>query len=125
MASEEEKRQAEEAKAMVKAVYDDGHAEINGRSYVFLKMTHKQRRRVFAFYTRVARAVNAEDFSFLDAPDFEPVEAVILNAVTLDGSLLSKLGEKHFEDFPEDYLPFITTAMAVVSYPFLAGSPTA
>ena len=112
------------AQEMIRAVFDDGEAEINGRTYVFVRMTHKKRRRVFAFYTSVAKQVQGGDFSFLDDPRFEAVESVINNAVTLDGSLLSKLGDAHWEDYAGDYLPFTATALAVISYPFLAASPT-
>ena len=35
-----EQIQAQEAKAQLKAVYDDGYADINGRRYEFAKMRH-------------------------------------------------------------------------------------
>lgn len=114
----------EAAKAMIKAVYNDGEAEINGRAYQFVKMTHKNRRKVFAFYTRIQRLMQIQDFSFLDWPDFEPVEMAINNAVTFEGSLISKL-PTHWDEHPEDYIMFITTALPVISYPFLAGNGTA
>lgn len=109
---------------MIKAVYEDGEAEINGRIYTFCKMTHKQRRKVFSFYTQVAAAVERNDFGFLDTPAFEPVENVINNAVSIDGSLLSKVGDGHWEDHPDDYITFISTAMTVISYPFFPVSVT-
>lgn len=120
----DEKQQAEQARALVKAVYDDGEAAINGRVYVFTKMQHKKRRKVFAFYTRVAGQIQANDFSFLDSSDFERVEQVINDAVTYNDSLLSRLGDSHWEKHPDDYLTFIGMALAVISYPFLPANPT-
>lgn len=112
------------AKAMICAVYEDKEAEINGRVYCFTKMTHKQRRKVFAFYSRVAKQVEANNFSFLDSPEFVPVEETVNKTVTYEGSLLSVLGDAHWEAHAEDYLPFIGIALAAISYPFIAGSLT-
>lgn len=122
--TEIEKAEAERARAMIKAVYDDGEMEINGRKYRFTTMQHKKRRKVFAFYTRVMRDVQGGDFSFLDSPDFAPVEEVINNAITFNDSLLSKIGDAHWEKYPEDYLQFIPVVMGVIAYPFLSGSHT-
>lgn len=110
-----------EALSIIKAVYDDGVAEINGRSYCFMQMRHEKRRSVFAFYTGVANAIQLGDFSFLDTPNFSFIEKIINDSITLDGSVLSKLSE-HWDKHPEDYIKFITTALAVISYPFLRGS---
>lgn len=110
---------------MIEAVYLDGEAEINGRVYKFCNMTHKQRRRVFAFYSRIAPQADRSDMSFLDTPEFEAVEAVINNAVTYNDSLLSKLGDSHWEKYEEDYILFVSTALGAISYPFFAAARTA
>jgi hypothetical protein len=109
---------------MVRTIFEDGEAKINGRIYTFNRMTHKQRRKVLAFYSRVAGAVQRQDFSFIDAPDFEPVESVINDVVTFDGSLLSRLGDEHWEKHPGDYLPFLGTALPVISFPFFPANVT-
>lgn len=111
------------ALAMIKAVYEDGEAEINGRKYAFLKMTHKRRRKVFAFFTRVAGDIKSGNMWFLESPEFEAVEKIIGESVTFDGSLLDKLPE-HWETYPDDYVTFISTALGVISYPFLRGAIT-
>ncbi len=113
------------AAAMIKAVYDDGEAEINGRSYVFTQMKHKDRRKVFAYLTHVMPQLRINDMSFLDSPEFESVEAVINKSVTLNNSLLSVLGDAHWDEHEGDYLPFISTALQVISYPFMNAAPTA
>lgn len=115
--------QAEMAKAMIKAVFEDGEAEINGRKYCFLKMTHKERRKVFAFYTKVQEQVARKDMSFLDSPEFEPVEAVINKSVSINDSLLLRVGDTHWEKYPEDYVSFIMTALPVISFPFFPAAP--
>jgi len=104
---------------MVKAVHEDQEATMpSGRSYQLTKMTHNQRRRVFAFFTKRQGEIQAGDFSFLDSADFEPVEKVIMDTVLYDGSQLSKL-TKHWDSHPEDYVVFITTMLGSISFPFL------
>ena len=116
--------QAAEAKAMIKAIFDDGEAVINDRCYTLLKMTHKQRRKVFAYYTKVSRLVESNDMSFIDTPEFEKVEDLIHGVVAYNDSLLSKLGDSHWEKYPEDYVTFIMTALPAISYPFFPAAPT-
>ena len=105
-----------EAKAKIKEVFDDQCAEINGREYKFQKMTHKQRRKVFAYSSSIAPELTKGDFSFLDSNAFVPVERVISESIMFDGMTLDKL-EQHWEKFPEDYMTLLTTAMGVMSYP--------
>ncbi len=77
---------------MLKAVHDDQSATLpSGREYTLTKMTHKQRRRVFAFFTKKQREIQNGDFSFLDSPDFEPVEKVIMETVLFEGAQISKI----------------------------------
>ena len=112
------------AQAMIRAIFEDGEAEINGRVYKFTSMTHKQRRKVFAFLSRVAPAVDRKDLSFIDDPSFEPVEQIIHKAATFDDSLLSVLGDSHWEKYPSDYITFTTVALQVISYPFMVADRT-
>ena len=114
---------AQQAMDQIRAVYEDGKAEINGREYVFTKMTHKERRKVFAFFTRIQGEIEKQNFWWLEDPDFVDVEDIISKRVTFDGNALNKL-DKHWENYPQDYILFITTALGVISYPFLPGSNT-
>lgn len=116
--------QTDLARAMIRAVFEDGEAEINDRKYCFTAMTHKKRRKVFAFYTKVAAQVERKDMSFIDTPEFEAVEAVVNDAVTYNDSLLSRLGDAHWEKYPNDYVTFIMTALPVISFPFFPADPT-
>lgn len=120
----DQETQRAEALAQIKAVFDDKEAEINGRKYRFLKMTHKQRRKVFAFYTRISDRVQAKDFSFLDTPEFDTIEAIVASVVMYDDSLLSVLGDAHWDKYPTDYVTFITIALPVISYPFFPDART-
>ena len=110
------------ALAMVKAVHDDQEATLpSGRAYQLTKMTHNQRRRVFAFFTKRQGEIQAGDFSFLDSADFEPVEKVIMETVLFEGGQLSK-SPNHWEDYPEDYVAFTVTMLGAISFPFLKGN---
>lgn len=124
MADDKQLTDEEKAQAMIRAIFEDGEAEINGRVYKFTTMTHKQRRKVFAFLTRVAPAVDQKNLSFIDDPSFEPVEQIIHKAVTFDDSLLSVLGDSHWEKYPGDYITFTTVALQVISYPFTVADRT-
>lgn len=120
----EQQAKMEEARAMIKAVVDDGEAEINGRTYKFNKMVHKDRRRVFAYYTKIRPQVQRDDLSFMASDEFESVEAIINRTVSYNNSLLDRI-DGHWDNYPEDYITFITTALQVISYPFFAASFTA
>lgn len=115
----EEQRAA--AMAQVRAVYEDGEAEINGRVYKFHKMQHIERRKVFAFYSSIQAQIQVQNFSFLDGPGFAVVEPVMWNTVSFDGELLTKRRD-HWEEFPEDYLSLVLVSMGVMSYPFARAS---
>lgn len=126
MSSQTDKQQADSelAIAMIRAVFEDGEAEINGNIYRFMAMTHKKRRKVFAFYTSVQDQVAVKNMSFIDSPEFEPVEAIINDSVTYMDSLLSRLGDQHWENHPADYITFIMTALPVISFPFFPADLT-
>jgi hypothetical protein len=112
-----------DALSMIKEVYDDQEAEINGNVYTFTKTKHRQRLKVFSFYMKVAKQLESNDMSFLGSEEFEYIEKIISDIILFDGSQLSKLKD-HWEndEFTGDYIILITTAMAVISYPFLKGS---
>lgn len=109
----------QQAIAKIKEVYDDGCAEINGRKYEFSKTTHKKRRSIFAFYSRITNLVSDGDFSFLDWADWDTVEGKINDMITIDGLQLSKI-PGHWDKYPADYISFIAIAMPVISFPFFA-----
>lgn len=107
----------------IRAVYADKCAEINGNEYHFLAMKHAERRKVFAFYSTIAGELQSGSFGFLDTDRFAAIEKVIFQAITFDGSTLSKL-PNHWEEYAEDYLMLIATSLAVISLPFMGGIAT-
>lgn len=115
------KEQQNKALEMIRAVYKDGFAEINGNRYDFAAMTHKKRRKVFAFFTGIASELSRQSLEFLDTDRFEDIERLMFDYVLFDGVQLSKQPE-HFEEYPGDYVMLITTALQVISLPFMGGS---
>jgi len=113
-----------EAQRQIRGVYDDGFADINGRRYTFHKMRHLDRREVFAFFTTIKDQLFREEFGFMRGADFAKVEQLILRSVSCDGLILDKAGD-WWDQHPEDYLLWVSTSLAVTSYPFLAGARTA
>ncbi|WP_449555270.1 hypothetical protein [Lelliottia amnigena] len=116
-----DKEQQKRALEMIKAVYADGYAEINGNRYDFAAMTHKKRRKVFAFFTGIASEMSRQSMEFLDTERFEEIERLIFDYVLFDGVQLSKQPD-HFENYPGDYIMLITTSLQVISLPFMGGS---
>lgn len=106
---------------MIKSVYEDKQAEINGRKYDFMAMTHKKRLKVFSSFMTWKNQLENQDFAFMCTDQFDLVSGIIDEHVAFDGMQLSKL-PKHWERFPEDYLMFTLTAIQVISYPFLKGN---
>ncbi|WP_061281493.1 hypothetical protein [Kluyvera cryocrescens] len=115
------KEKQQKALDMIKAVYKDGFAEINGNRYDFAAMTHKKRRKVFAFFTGIASELSRQSLEFLDTERFEEIERLMFDYVLYDGVQLSKQAD-HFESFPGDYVMVVTTALQVISLPFMGGS---
>ena len=113
----------EEAKAQAKELYEAGEIEVNGRIYELLKMRHEKRLEVFAFYSNVGKSVATGDFSSFVSPQFKHVQKVMFEAIMFDGVQLSKMKD-HWEEYPEDFLQVVGTAMGVMSYPFIRGAST-
>lgn len=123
--NDEQKKAQAEFLDMIKEIFEDGEAEINGNKYKFLTMTHKERRKIFAFYTKVSSQVTSRDMSFLSSPEFEEIEKIINLRVSYNDSLLDRLGDSHWEKYPQDYVTFVTIALTVISYPYFPANPTA
>jgi hypothetical protein len=110
-----------EAQEQIQQVYEDKAATLpSGKTYVITKMTHISRRTVFAFFTHIQDDLRRGDLWFLTSPEWEKVEAILFNAITVDDSLISKKPD-HWEEYPEDYILFIQTMLPAVSYPFMRG----
>jgi hypothetical protein len=108
---------------LIKQVFDDKKATINGRDYEFKKMTHSERLVVFAYTTEVQFLMGGGNFGFLASDDFKRIMSIIESHVTVNRSLLSKSPD-HWDEHPEDYMMFVPMALAVIGYPFGAGNAT-
>lgn len=117
---QQQKDQRSQALAMMKAVHEDKCAEINGREYHLTGIDHRRRRKVFAFFSHVQNDINQGDFWFLDSDDWQEVEKVIENCTMFEGDLISKR-KGHWDEYPEDYMLFVSTMLGALSYPFLRG----
>jgi hypothetical protein len=124
MTTKKQQQQQPEPVDMIKAVYDDGKATINGRDYEFAKFTHGERVQVFSYYSRIQHMLPMGNYSFLTDDDFKKVEKLISDKVLFNGIQLSKQ-PNHWEAYPADYLQLITAALGVISYPFFPANPTA
>ena len=124
MSEEENGTPAERAQEMIKQVYEDKEMTINGRSYTFGTMVHKNRLPVFAYLSKITPMLQRNDMSFLGTDEWVRMEKTLCSSILFEDSQLSKL-PGHWDKYPGDYLMFCTTALSVISYPFLAGNPTA
>jgi hypothetical protein len=88
----------------IKAVYDDGEADINGRVYKFGVMTFTERRKVFAYTSQIQHRLQSGDFSFLAEEEYLKIENIIFKRTTFDDMSLAKVNP--FEEYMEDYMIF-------------------
>lgn len=102
----------------IKAVYEDGFAEINGRKYEFSATNHSRRVAVFSYFTSIQPYLEKGSFSFLDSNEFKKVWKSIEDIMLYDGVQLSKQPQ-HWDDYPEDYILLIVSTLSTISYPFL------
>ena len=100
-----------------KEIYEDGKLELpSGNIYVFTKLNHKQRLKVFTRF----QDFESKGLMFFD-PDsesFKVVEKIIEDHVVVNQLQLSK-SPKHWEDNANEFFTFYTYAMGAISYPFL------
>lgn len=115
----EELREYQERYKEVEKLYKDKIAIINGNKYSFTNITSQEMIRIFVFYTQsFPKEKNNIDFSFLSSDEGVSITKLIENKVEFNGNLLS-MQENHWELYPEDYLLFITNAIAFYSFPCL------
>lgn len=110
--------------AQIKAVFDDGIAEINGTLYEFTKFTHAERLKVFSFYSGLVKnhATGEVRMDFWDDPAFHVVQKLIDSKILVEGVQVSKREAYWDQDENvDDFVPYILTALQVITYPFLRG----
>lgn len=113
-----------DALAQVKAVYDEGVAELHGTSYTYSKFTHAERLKVFSFYSSLIKnqATGEVRMDFWDEPAFHQVQKLIDSKVLVDGVQISKRDAYwEQEENMDDFLPLMLLSLQVITYPFLRG----
>jgi hypothetical protein len=105
----------------VRDCFEDGSAEINGRSYKFCKMNHRKRLQIFGYSSGLKSKLINQDLSFIGTDDQIRIEELMFSNMTFNDSKLSSI-DNHFEKYGEDYIMLFTMAMAVFSYPFMKGN---
>jgi hypothetical protein len=107
-----------EAMALIKGVYEDNLATINGRDYSFINLNHKKRLEIFAFLTGKKEKIARGDFSFMATEEWNRIAVKIENSVLYDGELISKRKD-HWEEFPSDYAKLMLIALQAIRNPLL------
>ena len=114
----------EKAIASIKALHEAGGFDVQGRKYTFAKMPFKLGKKVYAYFTSMAGAMEQGDLSFLDSPKFDnDIEPLLMTYVLVDGFKLDTLPE-HFDEHPSDYTQFVMTSIQGFASPFLPESGT-
>lgn len=117
----DDEKLAKKALALLKEINDDKVAEINGREYELLKLTHKKRRKVAAYYSSVEALIKVGNFSFIGHNNFDNIETILFENVKFENGTLS---DEHFENdkYINDYFLFVVTFLGAFSYPFFPES---
>lgn len=98
--------------------WDDKAITINGREYKMLHIPHQSALKVIGFAQRIEKGeIYTGDAGWME------LENTLRKYFSVDGDILIKT-PKHFEDYPEDYMTFITYAVGVISFPFTKGTAT-
>ena len=109
---------------MIKAVYVDKEATVNGRTYTILTLQHHDRLKVFSYFTTVKDQMEQGNLGFMGTLEWLAIDKLISSKLSFNGDILSKI-PGHFDgEAAEDYVTLMSTMMAVFSYPFLKGSLT-
>lgn len=113
-----------ESLAQVKAVYDEGVAEINGTSYKYTKFTHAERLKVFSFYSSLVKnqATGEVRMDFWDDAKFHEVQRLIDSKVLVEDIQISKRPNYwEQEENMDDFMPLMLLSLQVITFPFLRG----
>lgn len=108
--------------SQIKAVYDDGFAEINDREYHFSKFRHNQRMTVREYIGTHQDKLKRGALAY-GSKEYKEVEKIMMDNMIHQGMQLSKLPD-HWENYPEDFDMVFATFIKVAIYPFMRGSNT-
>ena len=114
---EQLEKQKEEILKQIEEWSDNSYFEINGRRYEISKLSHQFRLEVVAIYSQIESSITMGNYGFLINKDFKNVMKKVDERIIFEGSQISKL-PNHFEEYPEDYLDYVSLSLKVISYPF-------
>ena len=114
---EQLEKQREEILKQIEEWSENSYFEINGRRYKISKLSHQFRLEVVAIYSQIESSITMENYGFLINKDFKNIMKKVDERILFEGSQISKL-PNHFEEYPEDYLDYVSLSLKVISYPF-------
>jgi len=108
----------------LKKLHEAGQFTIGGRVYEMSKMPWKEAKKIFAYLTVVAGELELGQMGFIDTPKFEvEIEPKLLSYMMVDGFKLSTIPD-YFDDYPCDYVQFVTMSIQGFAAPFLPETAT-
>jgi hypothetical protein len=111
--------------ARIKALYKKGFFDIGDNKYQFSKMPFKKSKKIFSYLTSIASELELGRLGFLDSPKFDDeIEPLLFQYMLLDGFKLETIDD-HFDEYPSDYIEFVTMSIQGFSAPFLPEVRTA
>lgn len=121
MSDEPKKETPKKPLDVIRECFEDGSAEINGRSYKFCKLNHRKRLQIFGFASSIKKDLLNQDLSFFGSESQLRIEELMFSNMTYNDSSLSKI-DNHFEKYGEDYIPLFTMSLSVFTFPFMKGN---
>lgn len=113
---EELEKQREAILKQLEEWHSEGFFVINGREYKISKLSHQFRVEVISIYSQIEAQNVMGNYAFLQREDFKKIMKKVDEKILFDGMQISKL-EKHFEEYPEDYLDYVAVSMKVITFP--------
>lgn len=114
----QEKKEKED---IAKRCYEDGSAEINGRSYKYHEVSYKKGLKIVGYASKIQHLLVRGDLSFLGSDEQQDIEKLMFSNITYNDSRLSNI-DNHFEKYRDDYIKLFTVSLSVFAYPFMSGS---
>lgn len=104
----------------IKEIYEQGFIEINGREYYFEKAKHRERIKVFAYFSQIQSDIAVGNFHFLDDDKFKRTMRIIDKYFLYDDIPIDKR-EGHFDQYEEDFLEYVAFSMTLFCFPLVRG----
>jgi hypothetical protein len=114
-----------EMHSKIKEIYKKGFFDIGENKYQFSKMPFKKAKKIFAYLTSIASELELGRLGFLDSPKFDDeIEPLLFQYMLFDGFKIDTIDD-HFDEYPSDYIEFVTMSIQGFSAPFLPEVRTA